>query len=805
MLSNNNTSRRGGHVLSDELNVDVQIYQDELKKPTSSSLMLIPLSEESTTRNQLLLRWSNVGKELSQSDIESLSKRFFISWEEQFPLYQVERAFVDRHPRRPIEFYITFQASNIYSNTQIRNIKKKAPNLLRKELQTVYQEANVRVSAGQETTESSQLNQRMSLLQQQLSDSEQSQRRIESEWQDKLLQLQRENNDLQLRLQQSKSEELAKKDQIGRLTLELEKQQRLLDQKETHYSETTTGIEVKYRGLQEELEDLTYQYRQTTQELFEKQREIQNLQYEVTNHDQLVQSLQLDFDRLKEANNQQIQQLMSENETLKQDIITYQTQDLETRRATQGIQSEMLGLKNDVARLSLEKETIKDEYLLQTQRIETENKELHTILSENQAFEEQMQSELLLTTQELNAQVEKARQLELEMSRIQQEWETRQRTVQLENDNLSVSLENARQLERERQAELINLNEHIVSQEQALQMARLEKDRLTTKWKTRIAEIEREKEELLKQTQLEKEQFVRSKELEIQRLTERLQQQQGLVEQLMKNQQESQSSWQGNYKQLEENYQKIKEQSTQFEQEVIRLRQENRLLEGKKEISSSMFYEEEPVMPVSSIEVPVIETLTSDIVVPEITESVTETPVLTPVTPEISDMYTDDKDYDYEDEYEDEYDYEYDYDYEDDSFLGYHKESIEEDIEEYFDDIDDDSITKVSKQDYQELEEHLDSLKKRFKETPNEEAFKLVAHAKMKKFKKFESKFENDVKKPRLFSRKYKMEEGLLNQAKGYALISYHLGYLLGDLDNDDDYDYDDYEDDYDYDYDYDY
>lgn len=796
------------YVLSEELSVDVQIYQDELKKPVSSSVILIPMSEESATRNQLLLKWSNPGKELSQSEIESLSQRFFIAWQGQCPLYKIERAFIDIHPRRPIELYITFQASNIYSNTQIRNIKKNAPNLLRKELKAVYQEANVRVSAGHETTESSQLNQRMSLLQQQLSDSEQSQRRIESEWQDKLLQLQRENNDLQLRLQQSKSEELAKKDQIGRLTLELEKQQRQLDQREIRYSETNSDIEAKYKGLQEELEDLAYQYRQTTQELFEKQREIQNLQYEITSHDQLVQSLQIDFERLKEANNQQIQQLMSENETLKQDIITYQNQDLDTRRATQGIQSEILGLKNDVARLSLEKETIKDEYRLQTQRMEQENQELHTILSENQAFEEQTQSELLLTNQELNAQVEKARQLELEISRIQQEWETRQRTVQLENDNLSVSLENARQLERERQAELISLNEHIVSQEQALQMAHLEKDRLTTKWKTRIAEIEREKEELLKQTQLEKEQFVRSKELEIQRLTERLQQQQGLVEQLMKNQQESQSSWQGNYKQLEENYQKIKEQSTQFEQEVIRLRQENRLLEGQKDIAPSMFYEEEPVMSVSPIEVPVIETVAPEVVVPEITESALEIPILNPVTPEISDMYADDNDYDY---YDDDYDYEYEdeyedeYEYEDDSFLGYHKESIEDDIEEYFDDIDDDSITKISKQDYQELEEHLDSLKKRFKETPNEEAFKLVANAKMKKFKKFESKFENDVKKPKLFSRKYKMEEGLLNQAKGYALISYHLGYLLGDLDNDDDYDYDDYEDDYDYDYDYDY
>ena len=75
---------------------------------------------------------------------------------------------------------------------------------------------------------------------------------------------------------------------------------------------------------------------------------------------------------------------------------------------------------------------------------------------------------------------------------------------------------------------------------------------------------------------------------------------------------------------------------------------------------------------------------------------------------------------------------------------------------------------------------------------------------KMKKFKKFKRDFEDDVKSPTLFSRKYKMETGLANQMKAYVLMSRHLSVLLDvEISDDEYYDYD-YGYDYDYDYEYD-
>ncbi|MEG0255713.1 MAG: hypothetical protein RR554_07870 [Vagococcus sp.] len=832
----------------DELNIDVQIYQEETKKPNTSSIVLVPLQNNSEVINQLLLKWSDREGQLSQKAIDDASQAVFKEWGRIFPLYKIERAFFDISSRGTVEIYVTFDASNIFSNTQIRNIKKTISDLLSKELKKASEAPSSMVEDRRRPrAESTHLNNQANLAQQKLSDAEKTHRRVELDLRERFNTLKRENNELQMALQQSKADELAQKETIGHLTLQMERQQRTLSELSEGKNARDAEAEDRYRQLQEQLDDMNYKLRQSGQDLLEKQREIQQLQQVVADNERYVDGLQSDYDQLRESNNAQVEQLLQENDVLKADVISYQNDELNGKQEVQAI-------RNELRQLSLEKENTQEELTQKLQRIEYENSELRTVLKENQVFEDKTQQELVSATRDLNETRENLKRLETESSLLTHEWESRYQKVVTEKDELASAYNTSRQMEVERQNELIQLKDRLMVLEQNLQQAGLEQQRVVTKWETRVADEEREKERILQQANIEKEQFSRNKEQEIQRLSERLEQQQKLVEKLMATNSETQSSWQENYQLLETNYKNAREKSNQLEQEITRLMQENQRLEqrvaGMENRPVAVTTPRPAVTPI--VEAPVIE----EVIAPTL-EEIIQTPVVTvdsvqqEIDNEVADLESskvldakmediayeedsyydeeesdDDYDYDYEEDSEsdDEYGYDDDYDYEDDydeygydddydydededdeysevdDLIGYDAETIREDVEELLDSSDEEGTEKISKKDFVVFEEQLDSLKRRVDKTEDVE-FKTFVLPKMKKFNKFKNKFEEDVKAPKLFSRKYKIETGTFNQLKAYVLMSRHLELLAGE-DEDDDYDYG-YDDDYDYDYDY--
>lgn len=829
----------------DELNIDVQIYQEEMKKPSTSSIVLVPLQNNSEVINQLLLKWSDREGRLSQKMIDDASQAVFKEWGRIFPLYKIERAFLDISSRGTIEIYVTFDASNIFSNTQIRNIKKTISDLLVQELKKAPETpSNVVEDRRRPRVESAHLNNQANLAQQKLSDAEKTHRRVELDLRERFNTLKRENNELQMALQQSKADELAQKDTIGHLTLQIERQQRTLTELSEGKNSRDAEAEDRYRQLQEQLDDMNYKLRQSGQDLLEKQREIQQLQQIVADNERYVDGLQSDYDQLRESNNAQVEQLLQENDVLKADLISYQNNELNDKQEVQAV-------RNEMRQLSLDKENIQEELTQKLQRVEYENQELRTVLKENQVFEDKTQQDLVATTRDLNETRESLKRLETESSLLTHEWESRYQKVVTEKDELATAYNTSRQMEVERQNELIQLKDRLMVLEQNLQQAGLEQNRIVTKWETRVADEEREKERILQQANIEKEQFARNKEQEIQRLSERLEQQQKLVEKLMATNSETQSSWQENYQLLETNYKNAREKSNQLEQEITRLMQENQRLEQR--VASMENRPATITMPKAIVE-PVVETPVVEEIVAPTLEEIIQTPVVSvdsvqqEIDNEVADFETnkaldaksediayeedsyydyeessEDDDYSYEDEYDDEYGYDDDYDYDEygyddeyedddeddeysysevDDLIGYDAETIREDVEELLDSADEEGTEKVSKKDFAILEEQLDSLKRRVDKTEDVE-FKTFVLPKMKKFNKFKNKFEEDVKAPKLFSRKYKIETGTYNQLKAYVLMSRHLEILAGE-DEDDAYDYG-YEDDYDYDYDYDY
>lgn len=832
------TAERGTvSMFLDELNIDVQIYQEEVKKPNTSSIVLVPLQNKSEVTNQLLLKWSDREGHLTQKDIDEASQVVFKEWERIFPLYKIERAFVDISSRGTIEVYVTFDSSNIFSNTQIRNIKKTISELLVKEIKNVSNNTATKPSERRSVrAESKHINNQASLAQQKLSDAEKTHRRVELDLRERFNTLKKENSDLQMALQQSKADELNQKETIGHLTLQIERQQRTLNDLSEGKVSRDAEAEERYRQLQEQLDDLNYKLRQSSQELLEKQREIQQLQNVVSDNDRYVTSLQADYDQLRESNNSQVEQLLQENDLLKSDLITYQNNELNDKQQVQAF-------KNEMRQVSLEKENIQEELTQKLQRVEYENNELRTVLKENQVFEDKTQQDLVQTTRDLNTTRESLKQLETENSLLTHEWEARFQKVATEKEELATAYNTSRQLEMERQNELIQLKDRLMTLEQNLQQAGLEQQRVVTKWESRVADEQREKDRILQQANIEKEQFSRNKEQEIKRLSERLEQQQQLVDKLMATNTETQTSWQENYQLLETNYKNAREKSSQLEQEISRLVQENQRLEQRL---AGMENRKATMIPT-----PVITPVVEEVAAPSL-EEIIQTPVVAvdPVqqeidnevaslekpkakvkpSPEVEDVayeeesyysYEEDSEDDYDEGYEDDYgydddyedDYDYDYDYEDeydddddygysevDDLIGYDPETVREDVEELLDSADEEGTEKVSKKDFAVYEEHLDKLKRRLDKTEDIE-FKTFVTPKMKKFNKFKNKFEEDVVAPKLFSRKYKIEEGTFNQLKAYVLMSRHLEVLAGE-DEEDDYGY---EDDYDYDYDYDY
>ena len=200
-----------------------------------------------------------------------------------------------------------------------------------------------------------------------------------------------------------------------------------------------------------------------------------------------------------------------------------------------------------------------------------------------------------------------------------------------------------------------------------------------------------------------------------------------------------------------------------------------------------------PEMDLESLDQAIEQELAEPIVEKIVTEEIADE--------EYYDYELDDEDYGYIYEYDDE-DYDYDY-HEVDDLVSYNPESVEEDVNELLDNKDDEGKAKITKRDFAVYELYLDNLEKLVDQADGED-FKAFVEPKMKKFKQFKKEFEEDVKSPTLFSRKYKLSTGLENQMKAYVLMSRHLSVLLDvEVSEDNDYGYD-YSYDYEYDYEYD-
>ena len=752
-------------MLSEKLNIDVQIHQEEVKKPNHSSIVLLPLKYNSGIVHQLELRVTYSGLELTPKQIDSASQIIFREWQSIFPLYGIQRAFADMIGSNETIIYITFDATNIFSNTQLRNIKRTITELLEVELNQVYnqikeKQAKKIASVSHDTYDFS----------------------------DKFNQLKQENNELQMMLQNDIFGDQSQSNRVNDLRKELTRQQDSLSNFSgaKHNNEEINGL---YNQVQETLEHTSQKLNQTQQDLMDKQREIQRLQSLVMENERYINGLQSDYDKLAESSYFQLQHTLEENDVLKHDLDVYKQNELSDQQEVQRIKSEL-------GQLLLETENSQEELRQRLQRTQYENQELRTVIQENQQFEEKIHQELLETTKELSSVKDALQQLELEKGMLNQEWTTRYNNLSMEKENLALSYKASLEVEAARNTELIDLKSQLIELEQRLQKNDLDKKQIETNWQSRLLAEEREKERLVQQITNDKEQFLNNKEQEIKRLSDRLAQQNQLVDKLMSNQSDSQSVWQENTEALETNYQASLKRISELELEVLSLTEKNKLL-------LAQLAEKEPMtdLDITASLVPVTEVVAP---VEDIIVSVEEPKEDEKVETVSEDTYYDDEesDYDYDDS---DYDYDYDYDYHEvDDLVNYNPDSIEEDIDELLDNKDEEGKSKIAKKDYEVYELYLDHLPELLEQGKAEEFYKYV-EPKMKKFKKFKRDFEDDVKSPTLFSRKYKMETGLANQMKAYVLMSRHLSVLLDvEISDDEYYDYD-YGYDYDYDYDYEY
>ncbi|MDR2276983.1 MAG: hypothetical protein LBE23_03935 [Vagococcus sp.] len=77
------------------LNIEIQIYQEEIKKPENTSLVLVPLKNQSSVVHQLVLKVEELRIGISPKQIDDISQVVFKEWQTIFPLYPVERAFAN--------------------------------------------------------------------------------------------------------------------------------------------------------------------------------------------------------------------------------------------------------------------------------------------------------------------------------------------------------------------------------------------------------------------------------------------------------------------------------------------------------------------------------------------------------------------------------------------------------------------------------------------------------------------------------------------------------------------------------------
>lgn len=696
--------------------IDVQLYQDETKKPTERSIILLPVQNITTKKNQLLLKWSNRKQKLSQSIITKAVTLFMAEWEKIFSLYPIDRVFLDYTAHERIELLVTFDASRLYSNTQIRNIKTNAPRIFKETMREAYDQLGI-------LEQPSQTNGTFTGMDYDNYDN--TQVRVPS-------------------ISQSTSTS------------------------KNHHS-------------QDFLDD----------GLLEKQQRIYELEQKIAENAQVIKSFELDLKTAQREYELKINQMSQENDSLKQKVISYQDNEIDYRQQLQIKQSEILDLKNNVNELNSSLEQDVESWKQRYQQTQYENEELRLVITENQQFEEQVQESLREATLKLKQKEDELANLIQENNLSQKESQLREQQLHSENERLQDQQDKLDRLLEERQMIIQQLTDELTHKEQEMKKLTFEHQQTVQEYQHQLNQKDKEFENLNY-----------SKNEEIKRLSQRLEKQQELVNQLMNSQELTQAKWQDNYTRLESNYRTAASRVFDLEKELAKLKQSNYAkLNMQNSDFSSISLENETVTP--SIDLP----KASDVPVFDPVDMVTEENS----SVESSDLeassqidledtlnqsyhYTDEEDsydeedYDYDEyDYDDEYDYyddydEYDYDYEyDDDILGYDDETIMDDVDSILSDTEDEEgKEKVRKKEFLAFESQLDLLSERWKKLDKQDIkFKKWAEPKMQQFDRFYKKLDENIKAPKLLSRKYVMTEEVWGEIQAYGLISRHLQTIL--------------------------
>ena len=674
--------------------IDVQLYQDETKKPTERSIILLPVQNITTKKNQLLLKWSNRKQKLSQSIITKAVTLFMAEWEKIFSLYPIDRVFLDYTAHERIELLVTFDASRLYSNTQIRNIKTNAPRIFKETMREAYDQLGI-------LEQPSQINGTFTSMDYDNYDNTQA--RVPS-------------------ISQSTSTP------------------------KNHHS-------------QDFLDD----------GLLEKQQRIYELEQKIAENAQVIKSFELDLKTAQREYELKINQMSQENDSLKQKVISYQDNEIDYRQQLQIKQSEILDLKNNVNELNSSLEQDVESWKQRYQQTQYENEELRLVITENQQFEEQVQESLREATLKLKQKEDELANLIQENNLSQKESQLREQQLHSENERLQDQQDKLDRLLEERQMIIQQLTDELTHKEQEMKKLTFEHQQAVQEYQHQLDQKDKEFENLNY-----------SKNEEIKRLSQRLEKQQELVNQLMSSQELTQAKWQDNYTRLESNYRTAASRVFDLEKELAKLKQPNYAkLNMQNSDFSSISLENETVTP--SIDLP----KASDVPVFDPVDMVTEenSSVESSDLEASSQIDLDDtlnQSYHYTDE-EDSYDEdEYDYEYDDD-ILGYDDETIMDDVDSILSDTEDEEgKEKVRKKEFLAFESQLDLLSERWKKLDKQDIkFKKWAEPKMKQFDRFYKKLDENIKAPKLLSRKYVMTEEVWGEIQAYGLISRHLQTIL--------------------------
>ncbi|MGX6971333.1 hypothetical protein [Vagococcus bubulae] len=746
----------------EDLVIDVQLYQEETKQPNSNSVILLTNQNIAMKKNQLLLKWSNRRARISEQTIKQAVGIFLSKWKQNFYLYPVERVFLDYSAHERIELLITFEASRLYSNTQIRNIKTTAPNLFK-----------LAITEAQE----------------QFGDATRAQY----------------NQSMQPGLMGYDDNKFS----MG-----------------THAQKPMSSSQVSSR-----FDD----------DLFGKDQKIYSLEQQLNENSRVIKSFEQEIKSVRQEYEQKIEQVVIENDDLKQRIISYQDNEIDYRQQLQLNQSEILSLKNNVTELNFELENEANNWQEKLKAIQTENEELRLVINENQQFEEQVQRSLDESNQKLKEKENQLIRLEQESNMLTKEWQMKYQQISIENERLKEQQLRLEDLLSERQDMIQVLNDELTQKELAIQEIAQENQRIA----------QRMQEELTRR-EMDFNNLNRTKNEEIQKLSTRLEKQQDLVNQLMDSQETSQVKWQDNYNRLEKNYRMAADRVFDLEKELKELQNNsyaghsldprsrmndfsypssqqnsfNNTNDNFGRYSDDAMFKDDNSQLFANNDIPVNNTVlpTSD----ELMANEFDKPSQEDIHNDVEDFkkedypaddyesddyeyYEDDlsDDYEYYEDYEDDEsdDYEYYEDYEDytdeDNDLSDDYEEYDYEEYRYYNEKDDtlgyDSVTimndvdsilyetqyeegkeKIRKKEYEVFEEQLDLLPDRWKALKSQDMkFKKWAKPKMKKFDRFYRNLEEDIRPPKFLSRKYVMTEEVWGEVQAYALISRHLQTIL--------------------------